>query len=108
MSLRKTLSSHVAPFHPGVQKGTGALSEKSNKTRKEGEGVHFSMSKTTAGQRKFNSNITLKEGGSDGEDDNARLLLFTPKREKKKQPRSENLKFLRLGFIVMLNFKLTF
>lgn len=83
VSLRKTLSSHVAPVHPGVQKGTGELSEKSNKTRKEGEGVHFSMSKTTAGQRKFNSNITLKEGGSDGEDDNARLLLFTPKREKK-------------------------
>lgn len=107
MSLRKTLSSHVAPVHPGVQKGTSELSEKSNKTRKEGEGVHFSMSKTTAGQRKFNSNITLKGGGSDGEDDNARLLLFTPKREKK-QPRSENLKFLRLGFIVMLNFKLTF
>ena len=85
MSLRKTLSSHVAPVHPGVQKGTGELPEKSNKTRKEGEGegVHFSMSKTTAGQRKFNRNITLKEGGSDGEDDNARLLLFTPKREKK-------------------------
>ena len=83
VSLRKTLSSHVAPVHPGVQKGTGELSEKSNKTRKEGEGVHFSMSKTTAGQRKFNSNITLKEGGSDGEDDNARSLLFTPKREKK-------------------------
>ena len=61
MSLRKTLSSHVAPVHPGVQKGTSELSEKSNKTRKEGEGVHFSMSKTTAGQRKFNSNITLKE-----------------------------------------------
>ena len=83
VSLRKTLSSHVAPVHPGVQKGTGELSEKSNKPRKEKEGVHFSMSKTTAGQRKFNSNITLKEGGSDGEDDNARLLLFTPKREKK-------------------------
>ena len=61
MSLRKTLSSHVAPVHPEVQKGVGELSEKSNKTRKEGEGVHFSMSKTTAGQRKFNSNITLKE-----------------------------------------------
>ena len=83
VSLRKTLSSHVAPVHLGVQKGTGELSEKSNKPRKEEEGVHFSMSKTTAGQRKFNSNITLKEGGSDGEDDNARLLLFTPKREKK-------------------------
>ena len=65
VSLRKTLSSHVAPVHPGVQKGTGELSEKSNKTRKEGEGegVHFSMSKTTAGQRNFNSNITRKEWG---------------------------------------------
>ena len=83
MSLRKTLSSQVAPVHPGVQKGTGELSEKSNKTRKEGEGVHFSMSKTTAGQRKFNRNITLKEGGSDGEDDNARLLLLLLKGRKK-------------------------
>lgn len=65
VSLRKTLSSHVAPVHPEVQKGAGELSEKSNKTRKEGEGegVHFSMSKTTAGQRKFNSNITRKEWG---------------------------------------------
>ena len=45
--------------------------------------------------------------GSDGEDHNEGLLLFTLEGEKKK-PRSENLKFLRLGFIVMLNFKLTF
>ena len=45
--------------------------------------------------------------GSDGEDHNEGLLLFTLEGEKKKPP-SENLKFLRLGFIVMLNFKLTF
>ena len=86
VSLRKTLSSHVAPVHPGVQKGNGELSEKSNKTQKEGEGegVHFSMSKTTSGQPKFNSNITRKEWGSDGEDHNEGLLLFTLEREKKK------------------------
>ena len=109
VSLRKTLSSHVAPVHPEVQKGAGELSEKSNKTRKEGEGegVHFSMSKTTAGQRKFNSNITRKEWGV-----MAKIIMrdrfFLLLKGRKKKSRSENLKFLRLGFIVMLNFKLTF
>ena len=45
----------------------------------------FSVSKTAASQRKFNSSTTIKEGGRDGEgrrDENEGLFLFTPEGER--------------------------